>query len=114
MDRRTCGQGRGASPDDVNKAVEAARRAFDATDWATNKQLRFDLVSKLYHLLVANRERLASLARYEAGAAVGAIPRAQVAGDLPFGGYKASGLGREWGVEGIEEYLETKVLAWRV
>jgi hypothetical protein len=21
---------------------------------------------------------------------------------------------REWGVEGIEEYLETKVLAWRV
>jgi aldehyde dehydrogenase (NAD+) len=37
-----------------------------------------------------------------------------IAGDLPFGGYKASGLGREWGVEGIEEYLETKVLAWRV
>ena len=26
----------------------------------------------------------------------------------PFGGVKASGLGREGGVEGIEEYLETK------
>src|SRR5882724_12073655 len=37
-----------------------------------------------------------------------------IAGDLPFGGYKMSGVGREWGVEGIEEYLETKVLAWRV
>ena len=27
--------------------------------------------------------------------------------------YKASGIGREWGVEGIEEYLETKLIAWR-
>jgi aldehyde dehydrogenase (NAD+) len=30
--------------------------------------------------------------------------------DQPFGGYKASGIGREWGLEGIEEYLEIKVL----
>ena len=37
-----------------------------------------------------------------------------IAGDLPFGGYKASGIGREWGVEGIEEYLETKLIAWTV
>lgn len=35
-------------------------------------------------------------------------------GDLPFGGYKHSGIGRAWGVEGIEEYLETKTLAWPV
>ncbi|PCJ24664.1 MAG: aldehyde dehydrogenase family protein [SAR86 cluster bacterium] len=26
----------------------------------------------------------------------------------PFGGYKKSGNGREWGIEGFEEYLETK------
>lgn len=37
-----------------------------------------------------------------------------ISGDIPFGGYKASGVGREWGVEGIEEYLETKLIAWRV
>jgi aldehyde dehydrogenase (NAD+) len=37
-----------------------------------------------------------------------------IAGDLPFGGYKMSGIGREWGVEGIEEFLQSKVLAWRV
>jgi aldehyde dehydrogenase (NAD+) len=31
--------------------------------------------------------------------------------DTPFGGYKQSGLGRENGVMGFEEYLETKVIA---
>jgi len=41
----------------------------------------------------------------------GGVP---INGDLPFGGYKHSGIGRAWGVEGIEEYLETKVLSWPV
>jgi len=31
--------------------------------------------------------------------------------DTPFGGYKASGLGRENGEQGFEEYLETKIMA---
>jgi aldehyde dehydrogenase (NAD+) len=31
--------------------------------------------------------------------------------DAPFGGYKQSGIGREMGVAGFEEYLETKTLA---
>jgi aldehyde dehydrogenase (NAD+) len=31
--------------------------------------------------------------------------------DSPFGGYKQSGLGRENGLAGFEEYLETKVIA---
>ena len=31
--------------------------------------------------------------------------------DVPFGGYKQSGIGREMGVAGFEEYLETKSLA---
>jgi len=30
--------------------------------------------------------------------------------DSPFGGYKESGLGREHGVAGFEEYLETKTI----
>ncbi len=32
-------------------------------------------------------------------------------GDVPFGGYKASGIGRESGVLGFEEYLEAKSVA---
>ncbi|PPJ23949.1 aldehyde dehydrogenase [Nocardia nova] len=31
---------------------------------------------------------------------------------VPFGGYKQSGLGREWGAAGLEEYLQTKAVTW--
>jgi len=35
---------------------------------------------------------------------------AQLSFDAPFGGYKQSGNGREWGVNGFEEFLETKAV----
>ena len=31
--------------------------------------------------------------------------------DMPFGGYKQSGIGREMGLAGFDEYLETKAIA---
>jgi len=34
--------------------------------------------------------------------------------DVPFGGYKASGIGRQNGTAGFEQYLETKSVAWPV
>lgn len=36
------------------------------------------------------------------------------AADMPFGGYKQSGIGREWGKAGFEEYLQTKAIGVRV
>lgn len=35
-----------------------------------------------------------------------------LAPNAPFGGYKQSGIGRESGIEGFEEYLETKTIAY--
>jgi aldehyde dehydrogenase (NAD+) len=32
--------------------------------------------------------------------------------DMPYGGYKTSGIGRQNGIEGFEQHLETKIVAW--
>jgi aldehyde dehydrogenase (NAD+) len=72
------GKAADASAADVDAAIAAARRAFDETDWPTNIELRLSLVQKLYELFDANRSRLSDLARFEAGAALGAVGRAHV------------------------------------
>lgn len=75
---KTVGKAADASAQDVDAAIAAARHAFDHTDWSTNHALRLQLVSKLYDLFDANRDRLSDLARNEAGSALGAISRAHV------------------------------------
>ena len=72
------GKAADASAADVDAAIVAARRAFDATDWPTNVEKRVALIQRLYDLFDANRERLSDLARIEAGAAIGAVGRAHV------------------------------------
>jgi aldehyde dehydrogenase (NAD+) len=32
--------------------------------------------------------------------------------DMPYGGYKTSGIGRQNGIEGFEQHVETKIVAW--
>ena len=59
----------------------------------------------------ADRERAMRVARRIRAGTISVNGGMCMAGDVPFGGYKASGLGREWGLEGIEEYLETKLIA---
>lgn len=34
--------------------------------------------------------------------------------DMPFGGLRRSGIGREWGVAGMEEFLETRTMSTRL
>lgn len=74
------GKAADATAADVDRAIAAARRAFDETNWGSpeNKDTRFALVKKLRELFEANRERLNQLAMHEAGAAQGACGRAHV------------------------------------
>jgi aldehyde dehydrogenase (NAD+) len=72
------GKAADCTADDVERAIAAARRAFDTTDWSTNKEKRFELVKKLRVLFENNRQKLADLSVHEAGAALGAVKRAHV------------------------------------
>jgi aldehyde dehydrogenase (NAD+) len=58
-----------------------------------------------------DRERAMKIARRLRTGSVSVNGGMCIAPDLPFGGYKQSGIGREWGREGIEEFLETKAIA---
>jgi aldehyde dehydrogenase (NAD+) len=61
-----------------------------------------------------DQQRAIGVARRVRTGTIGVNGGTPINGDLPFGGYKQSGIGRAWGVEGIEEYLETKVMAYPV
>ena len=76
------GKAADASPEDVNAAITAARRAFDETDWSIRHSFRLDLLTRYRDLLLANRDKLVQIARHEAGSALGAAFSAQVAGAL--------------------------------
>lgn len=69
-----------ASAADVDQAIAAARRAFDQSNWGdpANRGQRVELLTKLRALFEENKGRLAELARFEAGAALGAVGMAHV------------------------------------
>jgi aldehyde dehydrogenase (NAD+) len=58
----------------------------------------------------ASEERAVAIARRIRTGTLGVNGGMWFAPDSPFGGYKQSGVGREMGVEGFEEYLETKTI----
>ena len=59
----------------------------------------------------ADRERAIAVANRIRTGTVGINGGLWFSPDMPFGGYRQSGVGRESGVAGFEEYLETKSLA---
>ena len=58
-----------------------------------------------------SEERALAVARRIRSGTVGVNGGAWFGPDVPFGGYKQSGVGREMGPAGLEEFLETKSLA---
>ncbi|PXX01631.1 aldehyde dehydrogenase family protein [Mycolicibacterium moriokaense] len=59
-----------------------------------------------------SRERALTFARNVRTGSMSVNGGIYYGGDAPFGGYKASGIGRQNGLEGFESYLETKLVAY--
>ena len=57
-----------ATAEDMGRAIEAARRAFDDTDWSTNTELRVRCLRQLQTALKDNLEELRELTIAEVGA----------------------------------------------
>ncbi|NND68562.1 MAG: aldehyde dehydrogenase family protein [Halioglobus sp.] len=62
-------------------------------------------------VLSGDRERAMYVTRRVRAGTISVNGGLSITGDLPFGGVKGSGVGREWGREGIEEFLDTKAIA---
>jgi aldehyde dehydrogenase (NAD+) len=60
----------------------------------------------------ASSERATSIARRIRTGSIGVNGGLWYGADSPYGGYKASGMGRQCGIEGLEQYVETKAIAW--
>ncbi len=80
--------------DDVEEAITLANDSL------------YGLSSYIY----ANDHKVASHLAKNMRAGMVHINGAMLNPDAPFGGYKMSGNGREWGVSGVEEFLEVKAL----
>jgi aldehyde dehydrogenase (NAD+) len=59
-----------------------------------------------------SEERATAIARRIRTGSIGVNGGMWYGADSPYGGYKSSGIGRQNGTEGFEQYLETKAIAW--
>jgi aldehyde dehydrogenase (NAD+) len=67
------GRAADATLGDLDRAIAAARKAFDTTDWPTDHKARLAKVRAFADLLRKNRDRLAELARDEGGSPGGCL-----------------------------------------
>ncbi|MGI5217818.1 aldehyde dehydrogenase family protein [Nocardia sp. CA-290969] len=65
-------------------------------------------------VLSASAERGMGIAHRIRAGAIGVNGGMFYGADAPFGGYKHSGVGRQCGLEGFQQYLETKTIGYRV
>lgn len=74
-----------AGPDDMDRAIAAARRAFDESDWATNHSFRLHCLQQLKEGLVAERENLKQQIATETGSPLGICGSSGPQCDVPIG-----------------------------
>jgi len=63
-------------------------------------------------VLSGSLDRSVAVARRLRAGSIGLNGGAAYGADVPFGGYKASGIGRQNGYAGFDQYLEVKSVAW--
>src|SRR5215207_8861651 len=71
-----------ATVDDMGRAIDAARRAFDDTDWSTNTELRVRCVRQLQEAMTKHVEELRELTISEVGAPRMLTSMAQLEGPI--------------------------------
>jgi aldehyde dehydrogenase (NAD+) len=71
-----------ATVGDLDRAVAAARRAFDTTDWSRNVELRQQCLRQLHQALLDNAEQLREIVIHEVGAPVQITTGAQLDGPI--------------------------------
>jgi len=74
-----------ASKEDMHRAIAAARKAFDETDWSTNRALRKRCLEELQDALESEREELRAELVAEAGTPVSLTRAAQLDAPLEDG-----------------------------
>src|SRR3979411_2593441 len=67
-----------AGADDMDEAIAAARRAFDTTDWSTNRDFRQHCLIQLHEALQQEKEEMRAEHVAEAGAPLGMTYIAQL------------------------------------
>ena len=83
-----------ASVEDVRRAIAAARRAFDTTEWSRDVALRQRCLRQLHQALIDNRQKLADILVNEAGAPVSSTSGPQLDGPTAVVGWHADLLDR--------------------
>src|SRR5687768_10021396 len=78
-----------ASVADAQRAIAAARRAFDETSWSTDRDLRARCLHQIHEALQDNVENLRELLVAEVGAPVMLTDGPQLTGPIDIAGYYA-------------------------
>jgi acyl-CoA reductase-like NAD-dependent aldehyde dehydrogenase len=97
-----------------NEAVETTASAMSGIrcgDPTDRRTMCGPLISARQRVHGTNTDRARSVAARIRTGTLSVNGAMSYSADVPFGGYKQSWTGREMGVAGFEEYLETKVIA---
>ena len=71
-----------ATVEDARRAVAAAKRAFDTTEWSRDQGFRVQCLRQLYDALLANRDQLSDILVQEVGAPVQSTSGPQLDGPI--------------------------------